>query len=714
MIGKTILGYTVDEKIGSGAFGTVYKVSKSNVSGTYTRALKHITLPTKKQYLDVLNSMGGDSFKVDSYFLEVLKRITGEIQIISQLTEKGCKNIVRYYENDIIETPSPKSYDIFILMEYLTPFNEYIFSTELRVSDVIKLGKDILTALSSCHSLNIIHRDIKDDNIFVDADNNYKIGDFGVSKILSDRSRAESMKGTPNYIAPEVYVGKEKYDHTVDLYSLGMVMYRLLNKSRFPFLPNYPVAYDSNDEERAFEQRISGKTPNYPVNAQNILGEVVLKAISNRNERYNSAEEFLNELRYAESKLSRDELNIVINTVIPQNTDFISIADNSNKKTVGMDIDISKKETVDSDTPGYLFKTFGNDADDSSKKSTYNKNEPDITMNSDHLYGKTNGFGDYSDILSSKKDDEPQKEEKIEKPKREKDKKKNPYELPVIICAVVVAVAILIGSIFFFVRDYLLYDPYEEPFTEYYGDVEDTTDYEIETNDEDELTTEYVTDNYITDPTSIGSHVFLNNISYVLANKKYDMKYYSNFAPGGKPDFGDYTETVNGIVSDLTEGLILFGDNPLETVLIMPFGMEDSLYPWEDFVELDFIMQMYRIKAMRLSKSDVIDKEYDGDACIFTIKDCVNPERDGTNSIHRITDQFVTVDDVTAYMELKEIPVSFVEMEYHNITVKVNDVYDPTEIEISYNISMTIEFDFETITAMGTCEIEKKLTYLIK
>lgn len=58
MIGKEILGYRVDEKIGSGGFGTVYKVSKTNAAGTYVRALKHITLPTKKQYASVLNSMG--------------------------------------------------------------------------------------------------------------------------------------------------------------------------------------------------------------------------------------------------------------------------------------------------------------------------------------------------------------------------------------------------------------------------------------------------------------------------------------------------------------------------------------------------------------------------------------------------------------------------------------------------------------------------------
>ena len=379
MIGKTILGYTIDEKIGSGAFGTVYKVSKSNVSGTYTRALKHITIPTKKQYIDVLNSMGGDHSKADNYFTEVLKRVTGEIQIISQLSETGCKNIVRYYENDIVETPPPKTYDIYILMEYLTPFDDFVFNNELKVSDVIKLGKDILAALVSCHSQNIIHRDIKDDNIFIGTDNTYKLGDFGVSKLLNDRSRAESMKGTPNYIAPEVYLGKEKYDNTVDLYSLGIVLYRLLNKLRFPFLPDYPDSYDSNDEEQAFEKRIKGEIPNLPIDAKNELGQVILKAISNRKDRFNSADEFLKALEEAEHKLSENELDIVINTVVSSTAIQDSIVEEKKQTqaTIGSDMDASEmNSTTDDSLPNNLFNTFGDSISEIPPESIFDKNEP--------------------------------------------------------------------------------------------------------------------------------------------------------------------------------------------------------------------------------------------------------------------------------------------------------------------------------------------------
>ena len=368
MIGKEILGYTVDEKIGAGGFGTVYKVSKTNAAGTYVRALKHVTLPSKKQYASVLASMGGDYAKADDYFSGVLSDILGEIRILSTLSESGTQNIVRYYENDIIETQSPKTYEVYILMEYLTPFPDYYESKQFTVKEAIRLGKDILAALISCHGKNIIHRDIKDDNIFVSSEGIYKLGDFGVSKALKDKTRAESVKGTPNFIAPEVYLGKEKYDNTVDLYSLGIVLYKLLNKSRVPFLPEFPATYSTEDEDLAFEARMTGKTPDLPVCAKNALGEAVLKAIMPREQRYSSANEFLEALQRAEESLSEAELSEVLNTVssvgtLQKTVNSVDVRNNHFDETVGWDCGSSSREvTVDTGSDKHLFDTISTPA----------------------------------------------------------------------------------------------------------------------------------------------------------------------------------------------------------------------------------------------------------------------------------------------------------------------------------------------------------------
>ena len=363
MVGKEILGYHVDEKIGSGRFGTVYRVSKTNAAGTYVRALKHITLPTKKQYASVLNSMGGDYEKADDYFTGVLDDIVNEIKIFSTLSESGVSNIVRYYENDIIETFSPKTYDIYILMEYLTPFTDYISDKTVTVGDVIKLGIDILNALVSCHEKNIIHRDIKDDNLFVSRDGSYKLGDFGVSKVLKNESRAESVKGTPNFIAPEVYLGKEKYDNTVDVYSLGIVLYKLLNKMRVPFLPAFPASYSTTDEDAAFEARMKGQIPELPLLAQNELGQVVLKAILPREQRYDSAKDFLSALRKVEVEMTKEQLAVVACESIMKSatadtmSDSLVFSGKSSDETIDMTYTICEQEDEASEDR-HLFDTI--------------------------------------------------------------------------------------------------------------------------------------------------------------------------------------------------------------------------------------------------------------------------------------------------------------------------------------------------------------------
>lgn len=263
IIGKVILGYEIQELIGSGGFGKVYKGIKNVGRDTYFAAIKHISIPNKEEYKNILNSMGGDVTLVDKYFENTLNDIVDEINTLYSLSKKDNRNIVTYYDHEIIKNENPLRYDLFIRMEYLTPLSDYISSDNRTVEDVINLGIDIAKALDNCHNKGIIHRDVKDGNIFISEDGNFKLGDFGIAKVLSDTSNALSMKGTPVFMAPEVVLGRS-YNKTVDIYSLGIVMYKLLNYNRIPFLPYYPDIYTSKDMEVAMNKRLSGERFNSP------------------------------------------------------------------------------------------------------------------------------------------------------------------------------------------------------------------------------------------------------------------------------------------------------------------------------------------------------------------------------------------------------------------------------------------------------------------
>lgn len=308
LVGRTILGYQIVSEIGSGAFGTVYKAVKSSVLGEYVRALKHITFPTAKQYASVLSSMGGDAKKADDYFAESLRSIASEITLLSSLSESGSAHIVRYYESDLEVEESPRRYDVFVLMEYATPLEDHIKQSGFTVRDAIEMGLQVLEGISVCHDNGVIHRDIKEDNIFIDADYRYKLGDFGISKILKDSSRAESLKGTPNYLAPEVYLGRGGYTKSVDLYSLGIVLYRLLNYDRNPFLPPFPESYFADDEDKAFERRMQSEPAPLPVLGGQAIGSAIVKAISDEHQRYQDAGSFILALKTALENTSNDDL----------------------------------------------------------------------------------------------------------------------------------------------------------------------------------------------------------------------------------------------------------------------------------------------------------------------------------------------------------------------------------------------------------------------
>lgn len=91
----------------------------------------------------------------------------------------------------------------------------------------------IAYALEHCHSQDIFHRDIKPENIMFGKDGNIKLIDFGLSIHAEKINNKKEVVGTPYFIAPEVLSGK--YDKQCDIWSLGVCVFSLMNKNKFPF-----------------------------------------------------------------------------------------------------------------------------------------------------------------------------------------------------------------------------------------------------------------------------------------------------------------------------------------------------------------------------------------------------------------------------------------------------------------------------------------------
>jgi len=214
--------WRVVEQIGEGSFGTVYKAVREDHGVTSYSAIKVISIPQSDAELSSIRSEGLDASATRTYFKGIVTDFAAEIQLMESM--KGTSNIVSVEDYKVLERTDKVGWDIFIRMELLTSLTDYTSGKKLSEREVIRLGQDICTALELCGRRNIVHRDIKPENIFVSSFGDYKLGDFGIARELEKTAGSMSSKGTHNYMAPEVTTSRH-YDSTVDIYSLGLVLY---------------------------------------------------------------------------------------------------------------------------------------------------------------------------------------------------------------------------------------------------------------------------------------------------------------------------------------------------------------------------------------------------------------------------------------------------------------------------------------------------------
>ncbi len=149
-----------------------------------------------------------------------------------------------------VRTDSDRRAEIFIMMDRLRCCEDI----QLDVRGVLCMAADVCLALDFMQRKGLVHCDIKPSNIFLNADGRWQLGDFGCVQ----RKGRCLRRGSPAYCAPEVDSGG-RCDTRSDIYSLGIVMYKLLSGGRFPFCPESAELMEQSEVERAIEHRLSGE-----------------------------------------------------------------------------------------------------------------------------------------------------------------------------------------------------------------------------------------------------------------------------------------------------------------------------------------------------------------------------------------------------------------------------------------------------------------------
>ena len=302
--GKIWGGWTMGKLLGTGSGGktAVFQLTRDNLTFTEHCAMKVVNIIDEQVSYDEIS----DEYK--EYYLkrreEMRRAAEAEVNLMHQL--KDYYNIVQYYDFEFNDWQEDGSFgtDLLIRMDLLGNLSARMKKEGVTQPEIVKIGIDICTALEACAEHNIIHRDIKPDNIFSNG-RQYLLGDFGISKIIENGMGTQTNKGTAHYAAPEQFANATNvdfYDHRVDIYSMALTLYVLANKGKLPFtdqVMNNQLANQMRLTGRPFT-RIDGINPE--------LMDVILVGCSYKPEdRFKTATAFKNALLYVQDTMKKDE-----------------------------------------------------------------------------------------------------------------------------------------------------------------------------------------------------------------------------------------------------------------------------------------------------------------------------------------------------------------------------------------------------------------------
>lgn len=300
--------------IGKGAYARVFRVE--NIETGRVGALKFIPSPFEREDCRVKGSPddyeNAQNFAASRREAEIMMRFHGESCIVQYLEKP------EYLEHGFVNGRGERvvQYAVLICMPLYINSDQWMAAVAGNREACLRLGVDITSALTVFEKKGVYHRDIKPENILMKPDGHFCLSDVGEAKLESENTTM-GFHGTRAYMAPEVYSlvegSKHHSDHRSDIYSLGIVLYRLFNRQQFPFLAeDGSLTADARRNYRRYEKEMPKRSdrecanrlryggvrlPN-PSEADEALSKIILKACAYRAEnRYQGAAEMYATLR---------------------------------------------------------------------------------------------------------------------------------------------------------------------------------------------------------------------------------------------------------------------------------------------------------------------------------------------------------------------------------------------------------------------------------
>lgn len=247
-----------------------------------------------------------DQFLADKELLEQFRR-----------EAKSAARLIHPYIINIYDVVSEGDVQ-YIIMEYVegVTLKDYLKEHKLSLNAALEIAVRLADALKHAHSKNIIHCDIKPQNVLIDKNLNPKITDFGIAKMISNQTTVftSAVMGSVHYISPEQAVGG-KITACSDVYSLGVVLFKMLTGT-VPFTGNTAVSVAMMHAEKPVP-RLSDYMEEVPDGLQEIIDKALAKKCEDR---YSDAESLRQDLLNLKMKLypfSSDEYKKEMQAVVP-------------------------------------------------------------------------------------------------------------------------------------------------------------------------------------------------------------------------------------------------------------------------------------------------------------------------------------------------------------------------------------------------------------